>query len=592
MKHDLEKNWKRTHSCLDLDTRFENQSVILNGWIKKIRDHGHFLFIDMADESGLIQLVVDKNQNISCEMKDLHYDTVISVTGVVKKRPKDMQNTKMPTGRIEIPVDDVKILSFCKSPPFREGDHVEESLALKYRYLDFRRRKALKNNLKIRHRTTQIIRRELSQLGFLEIETPILYKSTPEGARDFIIPSRIQKESFYALPQSPQMLKQLIMMSGFEKYFQIARCFRDEDLRSNRQPEFSQLDLEMSFIDETDIKSITEHLIKILWKEIKNETIAEFPTLSYQESLDRFGIDKPDLRNPLELKILTTKDIQKSNLKVLKSALKEKHQAKSLFLKDFQASRQKLDQFNDLAKSLGGAGLLWIQKFNGEYKSPVKKWMTKEQIHSLYLASGGLTDGICFLSAGEEALNNKIFSQMIQKIGKEQALIDTNKTYFVWITDFPFFEYDSKNQKWVSLHHPFTDPTPDTLHQLDSDLSQVKARSYDLVCNGHELGGGSIRIHNPALQKKIFSLLGLNDHNIKDQFGFFLEALEYGTPPHGGIAWGMERLLMLLTNSENIRDTMAFPKSTSGVCLMSEAPSKVPNENLLDLGISILKKQD
>ena len=590
-----EKTNKRTHWCGKVTSDFNGKHIVLNGWVKGLRDHGHLLFVDIRDESGVVQVTFDTQDSKWRQTKHLHYDCIVAVKGQVKKRPENMQNKKIKTGEWEVIPQEMYILASAKTAPFRQGDIVSEDLALKYRYLDFRRQTELKQNLKIRHEVLQIIRQELSIQGFCEIETPILYRSTPEGARDYLVPSRNQRGSFYALPQSPQILKQILMIAGWEKYFQMARCFRDEDLRSNRQPEFTQLDLEMSFVDEEDIKSITENLIKKIWKTVKKETLSEIPVLSYQESLDRFGTDKPDLRNPLELKIIDSKTVKNSGLKVLSTALEEGYIAKALFIPNMSFSRRKSENLQKMVQSMGTGRLLWIQKKEGEFKSPVKKWTTDKILENLYEQGGGKGEGVCFVSCGETSIVNTVFSQLISHFGKEQNLIDKSKTKFIWITDFPYFCFDPGIKKWTALHHPFSLPGKEDIRLLDDksnqNLSSIKARAYDLVCNGHELAGGSLRIFEPELQKKIFSVLGLSEEQIKEQFGFFLEALSYGAPPHGGIAWGIERLIMLLTDSDNIRDVMAFPKSTSGSCLMSKAPSAVPEENLTELGLSIDKKE-
>ncbi len=582
---------KRTHLCGEISEALKDERVVLNGRVKSLRDHGHLLFVDLMDASGIAQIVFDTKDPQWSQIKNLQYDCVLSVQGQVKKRPENMQNEKIKTGNWEIIPQKIDILARAKTPPFRAGDTVNESLALQYRYLDFRRRADLKRNLEIRHEVLRIIRRELAREGFCEIETPMLYKSTPEGARDYLVPSRNQKGGFYALPQSPQTLKQMLIMAGWEKYFQIARCFRDEDLRSNRQPEFAQLDLEMSFVDEEDIMSLTERLARVIWKAVKAEDLGEFPRLSYQEALDRFGTDKPDLRNPLELKIIDLETVKSSGLQALSTALKKGRTAKALFVPHLPFSRKRADSLKNMAQSMGAEGLLWIQKKENELKSPVKKWTTEGILKNLYEQSGGREDGVCFISCGEADIVNTVLSQLVALFGRERKLIDESQTRCVWITRFPYFCFDAGLKKWTALHHPFSLPQEEDIKLLSDiearDFENIKARAYDLVCNGHELAGGSLRIFEPELQKKVFSALGLSEREIEERFGFFLEALSYGAPPHGGIAWGIERLLMLLANTDNIRDVMAFPKSASGSCLMSKAPSAIPAESLAELGLSI-----
>ena len=593
---------KRTHLCGELSTEFLGQKLVINGYVKSLRNHGQLLFVDLSDESGSIQLVFDLSANKWEFLKNIRYGDVLSVTGSVKARPEKMINQKLATGALELIPEKVQVLSSAKVPPFRATDQVNEDLALQYRYLDFKRRPELKANLRTRHRVLQILREELFSKGFCEIETPILYKSSPEGARDWLVPSRNQKACFYALPQSPQILKQTLMLSGWEKYFQVARCFRDEDLRSDRQPEFTQLDLEMSFVDEGDIKSLTEHLIKKLWQEIKAELVGEeeggegFPSLSYDEALDRFGTDKPDLRNPFELKSLGEELAESSGLRSLipedSPQAEEPSSIRSFFAPKVSCSNSRLKKLREKAMSFGAKALLWIQWNGGEeWKSPLKNQLSTDGLKAIYQEVGAEGPGISFISSGPRALVDRSLVQFSAFLAREEKCFEESKSRFVWIEDFPFFEWDEKAQKWKALHHPFSLPRDEDLQLLESaqrdGYLKTRARAYDLVCNGYELAGGSLRIFQADLQKKIFSLLGLSQRQIEEEFGWFLEALSYGAPPHGGIAWGIERLIMILTGSDNIRDVMAFPKTSAGSCLMSKAPSMPSAESLKELGISV-----
>ena len=579
--------WRRTHLCGDLRAEHKGQKVILNGWVRGLRNHGGLLFIDLWDKTGAVQLVFDPSQSSALRGGQFHYDAVTAISGTVRQRPRGMKNSKIPTGDVEVLMEGGVLLSASETAPFRKGDKVNEDLALKYRYLDLRRREDLRHNLKVRHRALEIIRKVLSEKGFFEVETPLLYKSTPEGARDFLIPSRIQKGRFYALPQSPQTLKQILMVSGWDCYYQIARCFRDEDLRSNRQPEFTQLDMEMSFVTEEDIIAVSEIILKTLWREIKNEKLEDIPRLTFQEALNLFGTDKPDLRNPLRLKVLPDNVVQKSDLRVLKSGLEEGGAAKGLFVSGWQISRSEADRLQDFAKSLGAGGLLWIkQTEDGEWKSSLPGRYGKI-LPELFSAGGGKGPGVCFYSAGESSLVNKILSLLMTKTALQRNLMDKKRTRPLWVTDFPLFEYNRERKKWDCRHHPFTAPEKDSQSLLEKEgFFQTKARAYDLVCNGQETAGGSIRNHQAEIQEKIFRRLGLTKEEMEDQFGFLLSALRYGAPPHGGIAWGVERLIMLLTGAESIRDVTAFPKTAGGACLMSSAPSLPAESALLELGLT------
>lgn len=595
---------KRTHYCGDLNAQADGKKVVLMGWVDGRRDHGGLVFIDLRDRTGLVQLVLNPSDESMATAKDFRGEYVIAITGTVRKRPEGMVNTKLPTGAIEVACDRCQILSTAKTTPFQIQDkNVSENLRLKYRYLDLRSRN-LQNNLMLRHKLNQITRNYLSSVNFLEVETPILYKSTPEGARDYLVPSRVSPGKFYALPQSPQTLKQLLMISGYDRYFQIARCFRDEDLRAERQPEFTQIDVEMSFIDVEDIVQMAEGLFTKIWKEIKGVDIGKIPRMSYYEAMDRFGNDKPDMRFGMEL-INLAEVVKGCGFKVFEDTIARGDLVKGIVAPGAGSySRGQIDKLVKLAQTLGGKGLVWVKSdANGVLASSISKVIAEDKLKDIFTKSGAKNGDMLLVVADGYETTAKVLSQLRLQLGEELNLIDKTKDSFLWVLDFPLFEYDTDNKRWAAKHHPFTSPQDAGMQTLidgeEKEYGGLLAKAYDLVCNGYELGGGSIRIYNSDLQAAMFKALGLGPEEIKLKFGFFIEALSYGTPPHGGIAFGVDRICMILCGTESIRDVIAFPKTAKASDLMAEAPSMVDRSQLLELGIRLsqaaeenLKKDD
>jgi len=596
----------RSRTCGELKIADFGSEVTLCGWVGKRRDHGALIFIDLRDRYGVTQVVFDptliKEPEIFKRAEKLRQEFVIWVKGVVRPRPGGMANTKMGTGALEVVCEQMEIFSEAKTPPFVIDDEVEvaETLRLKYRYLDLRR-PSLQRNLLIRHKALSIVRNYLDKNDFVEVETPILYKSTPEGARDFIVPSRLNPGTFYALPQSPQTLKQLLMVSGMDRYYQIARCFRDEDLRADRQPEFSQIDIETSFLDEEALFPIMEGMIAKLWKEIMNEEVATpFPRMPYNEAMARFGSDKPDVRFGLELKDLSG-IFAKSTFQVFSKALAVtprggRGSVRGIVVPDAaeKMSRKDLDELQALAGTFGAKGLLWIKvQANKELNSPAAKFFSDAEKQALFdellLLPGALVlivadtkDKVVFDALGAVRLAMGARSGLIPKPGEGQP-------NFLWVVDFPLMEYNDKDNRYYACHHPFTSPKPEFFADFvaGTNLDKIRAAAYDLVLNGVEVGGGSLRIYRQDVQAAMFKLLGMTPEQAQAQFGFFLEALQYGTPPHGGIAFGIERLTAILCGVGPIRDVMAFPKTQKGTCLMSDSPSEVSPEQLAELSISV-----
>jgi aspartyl-tRNA synthetase len=596
----------KTHSCGQLSKKNVGKEVTLAGWVDRRRDHGGLIFIDLRDREGIVQVVFNPDSAPDCHKiaNRMRSEYVIKVSGEVALRPKGTENPKLPTGGIEVIVHSAEILNPSKTPPFyiNEEVEVEENLRLKYRYLDLRRAR-MKKNLLLRHRVIKFIRDFLDDKGFIEVETPILIKSTPEGARDYLVPSRVHAGKFYALPQSPQQLKQLLMVAGIEKYFQIARCFRDEDTRADRQPEFTQLDLEMSFVEEEDILRLMEELFTAMVEKVKPEikVIKPFSRLSYAEAMERYGTDKPDLRFGLELKDLSDIAAQ-TGFSIFRSAIEQGGKVRGICAPGCGGySRHQLDELNKLAQSLGAGGLVTIALGTGsgkldaltieEVKSVAAKFFTIDQVKQMGQRLGAKKGDLLLIVAGKADIVDMTLAELRQEVAKRLELADPNTFAFSFIIDFPLLNKNEETGLWEPMHHPFTAPRDEDIPLLDSAPEKVRGRHYDLVCNGYEIAGGSIRIHTSGLQKKLFKLLGYSDEQVEERFGHLLKAFDYGAPPHGGIAPGLDRIVMLLAGEETIREVIAFPKNQSAADLTFDAPSPVSEEQLAELHLRLREER-
>lgn len=587
----------RTHYCTEINEDKLKETVTLCGWVHNRRDHGGVIFLDIRDRSGLVQVVYEPEQKDTFVIAEkLRHEYVVMLSGIVRARPKEMINANIPTGAIEILGGKLEILNSAKTPPFLPDEHqfVNEDLRFQYRYLDLRRFE-LQHNIILRHKLISLIRDYLNKQGFIDIETPMLTKATPEGARDYLVPSRVHHGSFYALPQSPQLFKQLLMMSGFDKYYQIARCFRDEDLRADRQPEFTQLDIEMSFIDENNIKSLIDNMLKIVFKEILNVDIPEnIPVMQYSEAMRRFGSDKPDLRNPLEL--IDIDDLLKNTSFQVFSKAANADDCRVVALKLVNGctlSRKEFDDYVKFVAIYGAKGLAYIkvndiaQGIEG-LQSPILKFLAADEIMAILKRVNATTGDVVFFGADSTKIVNESMGALRDKLARDCKLFNSEWA-LVWIVDWPMFEEDHATKQLQAMHHPFTSPQNTNAEELLKNPTASLARAYDIVINGYEIGGGSIRIHSEDLQKTVFNLLNIDDKQAQDKFGFLLNALQYGCPPHGGIALGIDRLAMLLTGSKSIRDVIAFPKTQSAACLLTNAPSVVSQEQLTELAIKTVE---
>lgn len=589
---------KRTHTCGELSLADVGKNVTLNGWVAHVRDLGGVIFVNLRDRYGITQLTFaegtdspnPENKDAYQTAKELMNEFVISVTGLVQKRSSPNSNLK--TGEIEVIVKQVTILNRSEVPPFVIGDEItaNEDLRLKYRYLELRGEE-LKNNIILRNEVTQIVHNYFYKLGFVEIETPILMKSTPEGARDYLVPSRIHRGKFYALPQSPQTYKQILMVAGFDKYVQLCKCFRDEDLRADRQPEFTQIDLEMSFVTQDDVFEVVEGCMKEIWQKVKGiELETPFKRITYEEALGSYGMDKPDLRYDMNI-IDISEPVRNSEFRVFSEAIEKGGIAAGIKLERQEASRKKIDELTEFVKSMGFGGLAYIKFLEGEINSPIKKFLTNEIINIIKEKFRAEQGDIVFILSGEKKKVCETLGKLRVKLADEFKLADHSKFEFLWVTDFPLFTWDENEKRFLPEHHPFTSPKEEYLTLLDSknkkDILNIKANCYDLVLNGNELGSGSIRIHSTDIQSKVFRIIGLSDEEAKEKFGFLLEAFKYGAPPHGGAAFGFDRIVALLTGQTSIRDFIAFPKTTNATSLMDDSPSNVNPIQLKELGLQI-----
>ncbi len=583
---------KRTIMCGEVRESNISEKITVMGWVQRKRNLGSLVFVDLRDRTGLLQVVFGEEINKEAfEKADLvKSEYCIAVTGEVIKR--ESPNKNLPTGMVELKGENIKILSESETPPIyiKENLDASENIRLKYRYLDLRR-PDMQKILMIRHKAGKVVRDYLDENGFLEMETPMLTKSTPEGARDYLVPSRNYPGMFYALPQSPQIFKQLLMVSGYDKYFQIVKCFRDEDLRANRQPEFTQIDLEMSFVEMDDIIALNEGLLKRVFKEVIDVDVQlPIKRMPYAEAMNKYGSDKPDLRFGMEIQNIT-EAVRGTDFAVFKGAIENGGSVRAIVAKNCaDMGRKKIDKLGEFVKTYKAKGLAWIAYKEGEIKSPIAKFFSEEDMAKLLSAAGAEVGDLVLIVADVDSVVLQSLGALRLELAKELGILEGNKEFnFVWITEFPMFEYDEEEKRFVALHHPFTAPMDEDLELLETDPGRARAKAYDIVLNGEELGGGSIRIHDTNLQQRIFNLLGFTDESAWERFGFLLEAFKYGPPPHGGLAYGLDRMVMFLAGTDNIKDVITFPKNQNAYCPMSEAPNVVDKKQLIDLGIEVSK---